>query len=358
MPSLLLEMERLRNPNSGLGSFCQQLGTALTVYAAKNHYPQPTIYLPETSGGIFGDGPEYRFVKSRHRYLAPNWDFDLWHCTHQDSVYLPGNAKTKLILTIHDLNFLEKADAPYWKTRWKLRALQRKMARASALVFISNYTKKAVFEHLTVRNDQLTAVIYNGNSSALAVSEPLQDWPAMQAMRPFVFSIGLHPKKHYAPLLPILQKNRQLRWVIAGEAPKGNPYPSQLAAAAAKLGVGERLHFTGAVTESQKNWLYQHCEALFFPSLSEGFGLPVIEAMHYGKPVFSSDKTSLPEIGGDAAFYFTRFEADAVLDVFEKGMHQHRTDPAHQQHLIARAQLFSWERSAGEYWHIYNRLKD
>ena len=68
----------------------------------------------------------------------------------------------------------------------------------------------------------------------------------------------------------------------------------------------------GKVSTEEKVWLYKNCTAFFFPSLFEGFGLPVIEAMQFGKPVFCSDKTSLKEIGSDKAWFWTDFEPDII----------------------------------------------
>jgi glycosyltransferase involved in cell wall biosynthesis len=90
--------------------------------------------------------------------------------------------------------------------------------------------------------------------------------------------------------------------------------------AAKKFGVEDRVKLIGPATEEEKYWYYKNCEAFLFPSYAEGFGLPVIEAMYHGKPVFISDKTSLPEVGGDAAYYFRNFEPEYMQEVFKEGM--------------------------------------
>jgi glycosyltransferase involved in cell wall biosynthesis len=106
--------------------------------------------------------------------------------------------------------------------------------------------------------------------------------------------------------------------------------------------------------EAEKAWLYAHCEGFVFPSLAEGFGLPPIEAMHFGKPVFLSRLTSLPEVGGDVANYFDSFEAAAMRAVIEKGLaaHQRRGPDA----LVRHARSFSWARCAEAYLALYLRL--
>jgi glycosyltransferase involved in cell wall biosynthesis len=92
-----------------------------------------------------------------------------------------------------------------------------------------------------------------------------------------------------------------------------------------------------------------------FPSVAEGFGAPVVEAMHFGKPVFLSDKTSLPEIGGDAAYYFKQFDKEYMQKVFEEGMThyaQHNPVTTIQQ----RARKFSWDTNAQEYMKLYRSM--
>src|SRR5207344_2364333 len=80
------------------------------------------------------------------------------------------------------------------------------------------------------------------------------------------------------------------------------------------------LQVVQEVSDARKSWLYAHCKAFLFPSLTEGFGLPPLEAMHFGKPVFLSKLTSLPEVGGDAAAYFDDFEPLSMRHGIESAM--------------------------------------
>jgi glycosyltransferase involved in cell wall biosynthesis len=112
----------------------------------------------------------------------------------------------------------------------------------------------------------------------------------------------------------------------------------------------------GGVPEAAKLWLYAHCEAFLFPSLSEGFGLPVVEAMAFGKPVFISALTSLPEIGGEDAYYFADFEPESMARVVRDGLRDFGNDPARETRMRARASRFSWPRVAAEYWRLYEEV--
>ena len=92
-----------------------------------------------------------------------------------------------------------------------------------------------------------------------------------------------------------------------------------------------------------------------FPSLAEGFGLPVIEAMHHGKPVFLSTHTSLPEIGGDAAYYFDTFEPAHMAQVLERGMADFAANDGPAR-VRAHASQFTWEKAGAAYLALYRSL--
>jgi glycosyltransferase involved in cell wall biosynthesis len=109
------------------------------------------------------------------------------------------------------------------------------------------------------------------------------------------------------------------------------------------------------VTEEDKYWYYKNCTAFTFPSLAEGFGLPVVEAMYFGKPLFLSSHTCLPEIGGDLAYYFDRdFDPEDMRAVFENGMNRYNQELGIR--LRQRACDFSWEKCAASYLKIYREL--
>jgi glycosyltransferase involved in cell wall biosynthesis len=109
------------------------------------------------------------------------------------------------------------------------------------------------------------------------------------------------------------------------------------------------------LNEAQKAWLYASCEGFLFPSLAEGFGLPPLEAMCFGKPVFLSRLTSLPEVGGDAAYYFDDFGAVAMRHTVEAGLARHSLE---QRAPLAQAQAkrFSWSHCADAYVAQYREL--
>jgi glycosyltransferase involved in cell wall biosynthesis len=260
---------------------------------------------------------------------------------------LPPNSK--LILTIHDLNFLYKYKG--LKKKLKLNALQRKVNSASAIVAISQFTANEIKQHLQIDEKKLH-VIYNGVSLKSASSVVL---PAFLHNQKYLFGIGIiNPKKNFHVLLPLLQHKPDLKLVIAGN--DSHDYVNRIKEKALVLGVSAQVHFMGAVPDEMKYTLYKNCYAFVFPSLSEGFGLPVIEAMLMGKPVFLSKLTCLPEIGGPEAFYWDNFEENYMQTTFEKDMAVYERDHGKAERIQQHAAQFSWEKAAKAYLELYDGI--
>ncbi len=355
MPSLFIDAERLRDLNSGLGQVCLHLGHELVRQRPADW--QLTFLVPKGQSGIFGDTVSY--VEAW--WLRKVWiagQFDVWHCLHQDSAYLPHAGQGKLMLTIYDLNFLERSDYSAARKARRLATLQRKIDRASLLTAGSKYTGQVVREHLRVPDALPFPVVHTG--VAVDPSRTPSDLPADSPIRaftdsPFFFFVGVvHPKKNVHTLLPLLEAFPDYRLVLAG--PDGHPYAQHIREQAQKLGVADRLLMPGAIDEGTKLWLYDHCEAFLFPSLSEGFGLPVAEAMTFGKPVFISSLTSLPDVGGKEAYYFEDFEPETMARTLHDGLHDFGQNTLRQERLRKRAAQFTWPSVAGEYWKLYKSL--
>jgi len=367
MPTIALEMERLRNPYSGLGQYCLQLGRAFSALPAEAFLPAKArqagakagaqtlsfaCLVPADCKGEFGSGMSYKSVKPWHKIIGPSFGESLWHCMHQDSEYMPRSRKTPLAITIHDLNFLDRPDYSEAKKRRRISAMQQKINRAKGLVYISEYVQNWVRQHMYVPTEMLEQVIYNGGSFKYQVeSVKLKE---EQESSPFLFSIGIHPKKNYHVLMPLLAEFKEYRWIIAGPDSRG--YRAKIEQEAVKFGVQDRIEFCGPVGDEGKLKYYQKCVALLFPSLSEGFGLPVVEAMSLGKPVFLSNRTSLPEIGGTEAYYFKDFEPKTLKETFAAGIKDFENDPDKPARMQTWASQFTWEKAAKQYIDFYQNL--
>jgi glycosyltransferase involved in cell wall biosynthesis len=194
-------------------------------------------------------------------------------------------------------------------------------------------------------------VVYNGCEVA---EFPDYNNPGYNPVRPFLFSIGtILPKKNFH-VLACLLKDKNYELIIAGKG-RGD-YARKIIEAGKKFDAESRIKLIGPVSIEDKYWYLKNCTAFLFPSLAEGFGIPPIEAMHFGKPVFLSTFTSLPEIGGQYAYYFNNFDPDDMLDTFEKGMADYMNANSASA-IIQHANKFNWEKNAKEYWKIYKNLQ-
>ena len=358
MPSLFIDAERLRDLNSGLGQVCLHLGHELVRQRPDGW--RITFLVPKGKTGVFGESVTYIEASWRRKLWVPG-KYDVWHCLHQDSAYLPGKLErnpAKLILTIYDLNFLERADYSAAKKVRRLGQLQRKIDQATLLTAGSSYTASVMQQELRIPETLDLAVVYTGvavNSAKVPAELPADSLLRTSLRSPFFFFIGvIHPKKNVHTLLPLLEAFPDYQLVLAG--PDGHAYAQHIREQAQKLGVADRLIMTGSVDEPTKLWLYAHCDAFLFPSLSEGFGLPVAEAMTFGKPVFISRLTSLPEVGGKEAYYFDNFEPESMAQTIDEGLRDFAQNPLREERMKKRATGFSWPSVAKEYWALYQRL--
>lgn len=228
--------------------------------------------------------------------------------------------------------------------------MQTLINRADAIVCISEFSKKDVRQYCEVGKKPLY-VIHNGTNLLL---KPELNSRSYKPKMPFLFSIGvIHPKKNFHVLLPLLKKNT-MELLIAGKY-DDRDYLSFIQKESKELGVEDNVHLLGPVSENEKSWYYNNCRAFTLPSVSEGFGLPLAEAMSCGKPLFLSDRTALPEIGGDVSFYFRDFHPEHMQQVFNSGMNNYNSNGL-KKRIMERGRNFNWDKAALQYLEVYRSL--
>jgi glycosyltransferase involved in cell wall biosynthesis len=361
LPRVVIDLEKLRHINCGLGRFSLHLGGELLAIAPGRL--QPVFLLPRGAERYFPAGGfetiavapwNKEAVRRLYRPLVAPWlasrRADLWHVTSQMSKYLPLDPRVPVVLTIHDLNFLHESpgESRAEEIDRKLADIQRKVDRAAVIVADSAYVADEVARHLDLGGRPVRVV-------PLAVSDPPQasvDRPAFLPPGPFLLSIGnCLPHKNFHVLFDLAARLPDMRLVIAGK--KTTPYGEFLEREVAARGLGGRVILPGEVSDGSRQWLYERCEAFLFPSLTEGFGFPVLEAMQCGKPVFVSRRTSLPEVAGESGCYFEGYEPEALERAYLAGMERYRSDPDMPARLRAHAASFSWAATARGYAEVY-----
>lgn len=346
MLNIYFDAERMKYPNTGIYEYCAQLSRSLEPQLGRDE--ALSCYVPDELTFDWQESTGRYSYASWHRFFMPRQrDASLWHSTYQLTRYLP-QWKLPTILTVHDLNFLYEPRSDSSRKR-KQQRLQRNVNKSSHLVAISKYVAKDIDQHLNLRG-QSVHVIYNGVDVQY---DPYFDSPRYRPERSFCFTIGpTIPKKNFH-VLPCLLRNNDLELVIAGSS--RNAYADKILEEAKFHGVEDRVKILGAVTHEEKFWYFRKCAAFLFPSLAEGFGIPVIEAMYFGKRVFLSEHTSLPEIGGAYASYFDSFNPDSMSATFDRRMSAELSDEETSA-IREHSRSFSWASSARQYLDLYRSV--
>ncbi len=350
---IIFDGSPLRYLHTGLGQFSYYLIKEL----AQHHEKYDLSFLVHQASKGLIDAFTQRLVEvtwlRRHapHFLLPALfkKYDLWHASSEITRFNNFPDSARVLVTLHGLHFLDE-DAPDLAKR-KLDQVQKLVNKSHALATVSAYTETIVRKNLDLGNRPLK-IIHHGVEDKTA-----QEYkkPGMVTNAKFIFSIGsFFERKNFHVLLPFLQRLDGYKLILAGDHRKG--YGKFIKKEILKLSLSDRVILTGEIGEPEKNWLYQNCEAFVFPSISEGFGIPVIEALQAGKPVFCSEFGSLPEMGGVHAFYWKNFEPDYMRDFFIEKIHTFNQNPENKINCRRYASSFSWRKAAESYLSYYAEL--
>lgn len=351
---VIFDAERMKYPHTGLYHFCKQLGLALVEENKSDESIDLQFYLSDVYDKIFGENVHYIQQKSIHKFLRPFFSKTrIWHSTYQLSSYFPRNPKTKVLSTIHDLNFLKEGKS-IEKERKYLKILQRNLDHSDCVVAISKYVKQDLLDHCNLNGKEIHT-IYNGSNMLTYFSLDRKKIPPVNNNQQFIFTIGTVNRKKNFHVLPYLLVGNELELVISGVVNEQG-YDSHIMGIAHQLGVAERVHITGPVSEEEKYSYLRECALFVFPSIAEGFGLPVIEAMSLGKKVLLSSYTCLPEIGGPEAFFLESTDPEYLIEFGKSHLIDIIDSEDRTNEIKDWSAQFSWDKAADEYWKLYKDL--
>ena len=282
---------------------------------------------------------------------------DLLHVQYTSPVF----SSTPIVVSVHDVSFLEHPD--YFEP---FRALQlrftvkRTVKSAARVITPSEFSKQRILS--AYRLDEAKVVVLpNGVSSEFRpISREIsQRWVDAKfgLPRPFILTVGdLQPRKNHVALIRAFEKlvhahpHLTHHLVIVG---KETWRASAVRAAAKRSSLADRIHFTGFVSDEGLRKLYGACDLFVYPSLYEGFGLPIVEAMACGRAVACSNTTAMPEVADSAAILFNpKSEDEMVL-----AMRDLLLNPELRQRMerlgLQRAAMFSWESNAAKTLDLY-----
>jgi glycosyltransferase involved in cell wall biosynthesis len=281
---------------------------------------------------------------------------------HSMASTAPAVGRFRRVVTIHDLHYRVVPDAHFGVRGLGMRVLVPLAARSShRVIAISHATAADVRRYLKVPYDRLDVIASGVGVTPAGEPEPeaaLRERHALGA-RPVALSVSAkRPHKNLLRLLDALAAipaERRPVLVIPGYR---TPYEDELREHARALGVRDDVRLPGWVSGPELEGLYALADVFVFPSLYEGFGLPVLEAMRRGVPVACSDRSSLPEIAGDAALLFDPEDPRAITAAIERVL----SDPLEAERLRAagRAQAarFTWAETARATARSYERAME
>lgn len=283
-----------------------------------------------------------------------------------DGIHFLGNnisflLASKAVLTVHDLMWKYYYDLPGYrdlKNRYFALSVPLSLKRAKALVTVSKYVATQIQHAFGINVNAL----YPTLEASGGLSNPSPQMARQLKAKydfPFLFTVTTSwPHKNLRVLLEAFVRLRTRgifdgKLVVAGQI-KGSPHKATLDFIK-KNGMEDQIILSGFISEEEKAYCYQNATLFVYPSLYEGFGLPILEAMEAGTPVIASNAASIPEVGGSACLYF---DPESVGEL-ETRIEQLLSDNAMKQEFSEKGLLqykkFTWRRTAEETLRVYEQ---
>ncbi len=348
----------------GSGEVCFQWLKELSKIDKKNEYK---IFLPTLPTEDMPEETErfrYEIIKAKRLWtliglskrLLKEKDLDVFFTpTH----YSPFFTSCPQVISILDVSYKKFPDLFTKFDLYQLALWGRlSVKKASKIITISRSSKDDIIQEYGVKSSKV-AVAHLGIKPSLKLSMTDKDLIQKYSITsPYILFVGtIQPRKNVLRLIQafskLAEKHPNLKLVIVGK--KGWQY-EEILREPEKLGISEKVIFLHNVTDEDLAAFYKFAEAFVLPSLYEGFGLPILEAMKYECPVITSNTSSLPEAGGEAALYVNPENVAEIASKIEKVL----TDNKLKEHMIAKGKeqvkKFSWEKSAREVLQILEEV--
>jgi glycosyltransferase involved in cell wall biosynthesis len=271
---------------------------------------------------------------------------------HSLASVAPVRAGVPSTITLHDVTFLVRRTFDRVTTFGLGQIVSRAARRADALIAVSASARDEICRALALDPDRFTVVPHGAGKAPAATpasEASLRERYSLQDARVILCVAAKRPHKNQGLLLralPLLPADALV--VLAGHA---EPYEAELRALAGELCVSERVRFLGYLPDAELEGFWRLAACAAFPTLGEGFGLPVIEAMARGVPVACSDLPVLREVGGDVPHYFPPGDAQLAAAAIEAAWADEEAPSAGRR----RADRFSWEAAARGTLEAYRR---
>lgn len=280
-----------------------------------------------------------------------------------DFVLPPLGKRVRKVVTIHDLAFVEHPEyavpslAAYLK-----KVVPDSLAQADVVTTVSSEVSRTLIEHFQVAPEKLVVVPNGVNPYFKRISDPILLGATLNKYHlkhPLVLAVGTQePRKNHLGLIKAFYKAQQKKngpAMLAIAGGKGWMY-EETHQLVQELKIEKKVRFLGRVSDLELITLYSMADLFAFPSFSEGFGIPPIEAMACGAPVITSNTSSLPEVVGDAALQVDPHDIDALSAAITRVLEDPQLQEELRQKGYQRVQQYTWEASARKLLHIYQQL--
>lgn len=285
--------------------------------------------------------------------------------THFFNFLVPPKINGKVVNTIHDLTFLlypetmDKRNLKFLKNN-----IQNSVNRPDKIITISENSKKEIIEYLGI-DKQKIEIIYPGVDyeryhqvhDAMTIAKVRDKY---RLPKQYILYMGtLEPRKNIVRIVEAFNKLKQntykseIKLVLAGR--KGWHYEPIFSKIQA-LGLEQEVIFTDYVAEEDKPIIYSEAKVFVFPSLYEGFGIPVLEAMASSVPVITSNGSSLPEVAGDAGVLVNPMNTEDIASAMYKLIEDERYARGCTERGSVQAQKYNWENSARRLYEVYQNI--
>ena len=273
-------------------------------------------------------------------------DYDIFHPTYYGCYFMKESIGRPVVVTVHDMI---QEIYPDTFGRDIIEDKKRQIFAADHIVAVSQHTKDDILRFYPEIAPDRISVIRHGRPLD-RISPSSDSWPDE-----YLLFVGKRDGyKNFLPFVkavaPLMERRRKLRIICTGDAFK--PYEVR---ELSLLPFADRVIRVGA-TDAQLKSLYMHARALVFPSLYEGFGLPILEAFGTGCPVCLSDASCFPEIAEDAAVYFDPSDAGAICDTVSRCICDEGLRRTLRERGSMRLKAFDWSQSAAELEKVYANL--
>jgi glycosyltransferase involved in cell wall biosynthesis len=248
------------------------------------------------------------------------------------------------------------------KLVWYYKLMVKRLHHAEVIITISEFSKRDIIAYTGIPASRVR-VIYLGVDPQFA---PLRSQPALADLlsryelkpKQFVLYVGnTMPHKNVRRIAEAV-KIAQCKYpcIVLAVAGARDRYRADLEKAVMDIGVSDGVRFLGPIPEDELPALYNAAAVFVFPSLYEGFGLPVLEAMACGTPVVTSNATSLPEVVGDAAITVDPNSSEAIATAIQSVLEDPRLAAELSRKGVEQARGFNWKRSAEEHLSVYKEV--